>query len=94
MELSLILAVTTPSCGSIPNSSSIRYYLFSNLVCSSHLERHAAMLGLLLGHLYFVEVAIDLLCSADGIEVGTLDKMKKFKRVKLWQAMDDLHLLF
>ena len=52
------------------------------------------MLGLLLGHLYFVEVAIDLLCSADGIEVGTLDKMKKFKRVKLWQAMDDLHLLF
>lgn len=41
-----------------------------------------------------MEVAIDLLCSADGIEVGTLDKMKKFKRVKLWQAMDDLHLLF
>lgn len=52
------------------------------------------MLGLLLGHLYFVEVAVDLLCSADGIEVGTLDKMKKFKIVKLWQAMDDLHLLF
>lgn len=32
------------------------------------------------------------LCREDGIEVSTLDTTKEFNIVKLWQAMDDLHL--
>jgi len=42
----------------------------------------AALLGLLLGHLHFVRVAINLLSHADGIEVSTLDMIKKFDIVK------------